>query len=188
MVTYKSKDLEIGLKIEFNEDPYVILDINFVNIGRGQAFNKLKLRNILNNSIIVKTFKIGEKIKSADILEKTLRFLYKTDDSYCFFDVSSSDYYDVQKKLIANYIKWLKEGLDCTAILWNNEIIELKPPKFIELKVISTDDIKKDLSTHKNYKYAEVETNILIKVPMFIKANDIIKIDTETENYIGRIN
>lgn len=188
MVTYKSKDLEIGLKIEFNKEPYVILDVNFVNIGRGQAFNKIKLKNILNNTIILRTFKIGEKIKSADVLEKNIKFLYKTDESYCFFDSILSDYYDVSKTLVEKYQKWLKDGLDCTAVFWNNEIIEIKIPRFIELKVTSTDDIKKDLGTHKNYKFAQMETSIVIKVPNFIKENDIIKIDTEDETYVTRIN
>ncbi|HFL8819353.1 MAG TPA: elongation factor P [Candidatus Azoamicus sp. OHIO2] len=188
MVTYKSKDLTIGLKIELNNEPYVILDINFVNIGRGQAFNKLKLKNILNDIIIIKTVKIGEKIKSADVISKNIKFLYKTDDSYCFFDNILSEYYDVSNNIIAPCKKWMKDGNDYTAIFWNNNIIEIKASKFVELKVISTDDIKRDFGTHKNSKYAKLETDFLIKVPIFIKENDVIKIDTESDEYISRIN
>lgn len=188
MITYKSKDLEIGLKIELNNEPYIIIDLSFSNIGRGQAFHKLKLKNLINNSIITKTIKVSERLKMADVLTKEIKYLYNTDNIFYFYEETTNDYYEINKEKIDNQIKWLKEGLQCIALLWNNEIIDIKLPKFIELKVIETDDIKKDLGTHKNYKNATTETNSTLKVPIFIKENDIIKIDTEENIYVSRIN
>ncbi len=188
MTVYKSKDLTAGLKIEINDNPYIILKVAFINIGRSQTFNKLKLKNILTNSLINKNFKINEKFKAADIISKNIKFLYSNNDLFYFFDNENTEYYEISINQIKNQKKWMKEGLSFTATFWNNNIIILKPPKFIELKVISTYDIKKDLGTHKNFKYAEIETHTKIKVPNFIKVNDFIKIDTESESYISRIN
>lgn len=188
MITYKSKDLEIGLKIEINNEPYIIIDMSFSNIGRGQAFHKLKLKNLINNSIIIKTIKVSERLKMADILSKEIKYLYNTDNIYYFYDETTNEYYEINKEKIEKQIKWLKEGIQCTILLWNNEIIDIKLPKFIELKIVQTDDIKKDLGTHKNYKNAITETKNILKVPIFIKENDIIKIDTEENIYVSRIN
>ncbi len=187
MIFYKSKDLTQGLKIEINNEPYIILEVNFVNMGRGQAFNKLKIKNILTNTLIIKTFKINEKLKEANIYTKELKFLYYTDKCNYFFEQDTSDYYEITDEDFSFEKKWLKEGTICYVTFWNEKIIELKMPKFVELKILSTNDIKKDLGTHKNFKYAITETNTSIKVPIFIKENDIIKIDTTTDTYISRI-
>ena len=188
MTFIKSKDIEIGLKIEINDEPYLIIENTFVNIGRGQAFNKIKIKHIINNTTLIKTVKIGEKLKAADILSKDLQFLYIADGIYYFFDKSTLDYHEVSDILLNDKIKWLKEGCVCQIIFWNNRPIEIKLPKFIELKVISNEDIRKDYGTHKNAKYVTIETNTEIKVPLFIKLNDIIKIDTVSGTYISRIN
>lgn len=188
MITYKSKDLEIGLKIELNNEPYIIIDLSFSNIGRGQAFHKLKLKNLINNSIIIKTVKISERLKMADILSKEIKYLYSTDDIFYFYEEETNEYYEINKEKIENQIKWLKEGIICIALLWNNEIVDIKLPKFVDLKIIETDDIKKDPGTHKNYKSAITETKSTLKVPIFIKENDIIRIDTEENIYVSRIN
>ena len=134
------------------------------------------------------TFKINEKLKEANIITKDLKFLYCSEEHNYFFDNDTSEYYEIENKKVFFNKKWIKEGTICTAIFWNNEIISIKPPKFVELKVINTDDIKKDLGTHKNFKQAETETNAFVKVPIFIKEHDTIKIDTEENTYISRVN
>lgn len=183
----KSKDLTTGTKVEINLEPHLILESIFMNPGRGQAFHKLKLKNMLNNSIIVKTVKIGEKLKEADIYSKILKYLYKNDDILFFYDERSSDYYEINTQIVKISEKWLKEGLNYEIIFWNNNIIELKNPKFIELKIISTDTYDKKSHVSKTSKNAILETGLNIKVPVFIKEDDIIKIDTEKEEYISRI-
>ncbi len=185
---YKSKDLSNGLKIEINNIPYVILNVNFTNIGRGQAFNKLKLKNILNNTLIFKTVKTGEKIKAADILNKTIQFLYQNDMILNFFHEDDSEYYEVDITHVKICTKWLTSGMLCEAIFWNEEIISVKSPKIIISKVICDNAVKKDLGTHKNFKYVILENDYLIKVPIFIKQGDMLKIDTEDEIFLSRIN
>lgn len=187
MIFYKSKDFQIGLKIEIESFPYIIIENNFVNPGKGQAFNKLKLKNILNDKIITKTIKIGEKLKSADIFYENVIFLYKLNKIFFFINIESSKYYEVEENIINESIFWIKEELSYTLTIWNEKIIFVKPPKTIELKVISTDNVEKTSVVAKNFKYAKLETGISLKVPIFIKEKDIIKIDTEKRVYISRI-
>ncbi|HIH2763425.1 MAG TPA: elongation factor P [Candidatus Azoamicus sp.] len=183
----KNKDLTAGNKVEINSEPYLILESTFMNPGRGQAFHKLKLKNMLNNSIITKTTKVGERLKEADVESKLLKYLYKNDNILFFYDEKTFDYYELHEELSKNLEKWIKEGLIYEIIFWNNNIIEIKNPKFIELKVISADVYDKKSCASKTYKNAILETGMTIKVPVFIKENDIIKIDTEKEEYISRI-
>lgn len=183
----KNKDLTAGNKVEINSEPYLILDSSFMNPGRGQAFHKLKLKNMVNNSIITKTVKIGEKIKEANIDSKILKYLYKNDDILYFYEEKTLEYHEINKDIIKIYDKWLKEGLNYEIIFWNNRAIEIKHPKFIELKVISAEFHDKKSCVSKTLKNATLETGITIKVPIFIKDNDIIKIDTEKEEYISRV-
>ncbi|MCB1712131.1 MAG: elongation factor P [Candidatus Riesia sp.] len=188
MTVIKSKDIELGIKIEVDNEPYLVIENNFVNMGRGQAFYKVKIKNIINNSIISKTIKVGEKLKTANIITKDLQFLYTADNLYYFFDSVTLEYHEINHTLLNNKIKLLKEGNLCSVTFWNNEAIEVKLPKFVELKVISNDSVKKDSGTHKNFKYVTIETDDTIKVPLFIKLNDIIKIDTNSGSYISRVN
>lgn len=183
----KNKDLITGNKVEINSEPYVILESIFMNPGRGQAFNKLKLKNMLTSSITTKTVKIGEKLKQADIDSKNLKYLYKNDNMFYFYDEKTFDYYEINTDIIKNSEKWIKEGLNYEVIFWNNNVIEIKCPKFIELKVISADSYDKKSCASKTSKNATLETGLHVKVPVFIKENDIIKIDTEKEEYISRI-
>jgi len=188
MVLYKSKDLSIGAKVEINGEPYSILENLFMNPGRGQAFNKLKLKNIINGSIIIKTIKIGEKLKEANIDLKELKYIYQNDDTYYFYEEKNLEYYEVNSALIKNVEKWLKEGVVYSITFWNNNIMEIKAPRFIDLKVIIAEIFEKKSCVSKNSKYAKLETGNEIKVPVFIKENDIIRIDTEKNMYVSRIN
>ena len=187
MVLYKSKDICVGLKIEINKVPYIVLESNFVNPGKGQAFNKLKLKNILTNTVIIKTVKIGEKLKSADLFFLDANFLYNDNFIYYFIDPKTSDYYEINLDIIGKKKIWIKEDLLYSIVLWNNNVIAIKIPRFIELKVISTEIIVKGSIIAKNFKYSKLENGFNFKVPNFIKENDIIKIDTEKGIYVSRI-
>ncbi len=188
MVLYKSKDICVGLKVEINNFPYVILESKFVNPGKGQAFNKLKLKNILTDAVIIKTIKIGEKLKSANLLELEACFLYKDNFIYYFIDSKSSDYYEISLDIIGKAKCWIKEGSFYSLILWNDNIVAVKVPKFIELMVVYTENISKGSTVSKSYKYSKLENGLNLKVPSFIKKDDIIKIDTENGSYVSRVN
>lgn len=187
MLFYKSKDFSVGLKVEIGNYPYIILENKFVNPGKGQAFNKIKLKNIINETVLIKTVKIGEKLKVADIYFVDALFLYEDNNLYFFMNKETSENFEVSSQIIDKISYWLKIGIIYSTTFWNDIIISIKPPKIIDLKVISSDDINKNSVVAKNMKYVILETNLQFKVPLFIKNNDVIRIDTEKQIYISRI-
>jgi elongation factor P len=188
MIFYKSKDFKVGVKIELNNEPYVIIENEFVNPGKGQAFNRLKIKNIISGLVVKKTVKLGERLKSADLFEVKAKYLYFENDFFYFMDESSYEYYDVSSDVIKESKMWLKEGFSCTLVFWNSKIINFKVPRFVELKVLNSEDVNSNSVISRSFKNAILETNVIVKVPLFIKSNDIIKIDTENCEYVSRIN
>lgn len=188
MIFFKSKDFKVGLKVEINNEPFVIVENEFVNPGKGQAFNRLKLKSFITGLVIRKTVKLGEKLKSADLFEIKVKYLYFDSNSCHFMNEDSFEYYDVSLDVVGEIKNWLKEGCFCFIVFWNEKIVYLKPPKFLELSVIECEDVNSMSVISKNFKNAILETGVNIKVPLFVKINDIIKIDTEEKIYISRVN
>jgi elongation factor P len=188
MIFLKSKDFKVGLKVEINDEPFCIVENEFVNPGKGQAFNRLKLKSFISGLVIRKTIKLGEKIKSADLFELKVKYLYCDNSSLHFINEDSLEYYDVDLELIGTVKQWLKEGCYCFIVFWNDKILYVKPPKFIELSVIECEDINTMSVISKASKNAILETGASVKVPLFIKINDVVKIDSEDEIYVSRVN
>lgn len=187
MIFYKSKDFKSGLKVEINNEPYVIVDTEFVNPGKGQAFNRLKLKHVISGLIIRKTVKLAEKIKSADLFEIKAKYLYFENDVFHFMNEESFEYYDVTSDIVGESKSWLKEGFSCFLVFWDEKIINFKPPKFVELLIVSAEDVNSMSVISKSFKNAILETGVSLKVPLFIKTDDIVKIDTEKGEYISRV-
>lgn len=188
MTTYSTNEFKPGLKIILDGEPYVIIENEFVKPGKGQAFNRVKFRNLKNGRIIDKTCKSGETVEAADVIELHLQYLYKEGDIWHFMDPNSYEQYEISSLVVADSSKWLKEQDVCLVTLWNHNAIMITPPNFVNLKVIDTDPgIKGDTSAGGS-KPAKVETEAVIKVPLFVQIGDIIKIDTRNGGeYISRV-
>ncbi|HFL8824152.1 MAG TPA: elongation factor P [Candidatus Azoamicus sp. OHIO1] len=187
MCSYKVKDYKVGLRILIDKDPYVILENEFFKPGKGQAFNRLKLKNLKNGVILKKTIKIGEDIELADVIEKEVKFLYFDNNGYCFIDPIYYNYYEVENSIIGTDRNWVVEGLLCTILLWENEVLSIKLPKVVVLRVVSTEDVSRQSVSAKNFKSSILETGVSIKLPLFIKVNDLVRVDTEKGEYISRV-
>lgn len=185
---FKSKDFKVGLKVEINDEPFIIVENEFVNPGKGQAFNRLKLKSFITGLIIRKTVKLGEKLKSTDLFELKVKYLYFDSVSYHFMNEDSFEYYDVSLDVIGETKNWLKEGCFCFIVFWNDKIIYVKPSKFLELSVLECEDVNSTSVVSKSSKNAILETGVNIKVPLFVKINDVVKVDTEEKIYISRVN
>lgn len=188
MIFYKSKDFKVGLKVEINNEPCVILENEFVNPGKGQAFNRLKLKSFISGLVIRKTVKLGEKLKDVDLFELKVRYLYVENNIFYFFHEESLEYYEINIDIIGKKSNWIKEGCQCFIMFWNNNIISFKPEKFLELTVISSEEVNSNTVITRSFKQAVLETGVSIKVPLFVKKDDVIKVDTEDEVYISRVN
>lgn len=182
-----ANDLRRGVVIRLDGDFYVVLDFQHVKPGKGGAFVKAKLRNIKKDIIIDKTFRAGEKVEDIFIEKKKMQYLYSDDDSAVFMDLETYDQITVPKTLIEQSIKFLKEGEEVDVSVFENEIIAVEPPTFVELRVDYTEPgVKGDTATTA-FKPAVLETGATVQVPLFINQGDVIKIDTRTGNYIERV-
>lgn len=184
---FKSKDFKVGVKVEINDEPFIIIENEFVNPGKGQAFNRLKLKSFITGLVIRKTVKLGEKLKSTDLFELKVKYLYFDSISFHFMNEDSFEYYDVTLDIIGDTKNWLKEGCFCFIVFWNDKIVCVKPPKFVELSVFECEDVSNMSVISKNSKNAVLETGVIIKVPLFIKIDDVIKIDTDEKSYVSRV-
>lgn len=187
MTTYSSNNFKAGIKIIFEGLPYLIESNDFFKPGKGQAFNRVKMRCLTNNVLNEKIFKNTDILKEANINETDLIFLYKDEQLYYFMHPENFEQYTINKKLLKNIAKWLLSNVKYHAILWNNRLIQILPPKFVIMKIIETNPTCKGETLGRGSKIAKLTTGIKIKVPSFLKENETIKINTQTGAYISRV-
>jgi len=185
--TYSTNQVRAGLKILVDGDPCVIVDAEFVKPGKGQAFTRIKYRNLKTDRVIERTFKSGETIEGADVVETDMQYLYSDKENWYFMDPSSYEQYEASASIVGDSAKWLKEENDCSVTLYNNAILQVNPPMFVELKVIDTEPGIRGDTAGTGGKTATVETGAVIRVPLFISEGEIIKLDTRTGEYVGRV-
>ncbi|MBT7236576.1 MAG: elongation factor P [Gammaproteobacteria bacterium] len=179
--------LRNGNKVLIDNEPYLILENSFVNPGKGQAFTKVRIRNLLNNKVLEKTIKIGETIHEADVINTKMQFLYKENDIYFFMNLTTYEQSEVNKSILSNNIKWLVDGDECDVIIWNDNVIQVDPPKFVNLTVKSTIDAIKGDTVSSTLKEAVMDNGEILMVPIFIKEGEKIRIDTANSEYASRV-
>ena len=184
---YDSGELRKGLRIELENIPYIIVETQFVKPGKGQAFTRLKLKNLLNGAVIDRNCKIGEKIKPSDIAEKSMQFLYLDKGNYLFMDLEDFTQVTITKEQVGEDWKWLIENMELKVMIYNEQPVGIELPPFSEQKIISTEAGIKGDRVSKAMKPATVETGALIQVPIFINEGDKIKIDTRSGVYMERM-
>lgn len=178
--------LKNGNKILIDNQPFLIIDNEFVNPGKGQAFTRIKIRNLLNNKVLEKTIKIGETVVVADVFSTKMQFLYKESGKYFFMNLESFEQTQVDSSIVSDNSRWFIDGNDCDVIMWNNQIIQVNPPRQVSLKVVSTIDAVKGDTVSSTLKEAELENGESLMVPIFIKEGEIIRVDTENSEYASR--
>lgn len=187
MSSYNTSEFKSGLKIILDGDPFSIVENEFVKPGKGQAFNRVKLRNLKTQRIIEKTFKSGESVEAADILDVELQYLYNDGEIWHFMQPKSFEQFEISREIVGETAKWLKEQDTCTVTLWNGSPLDVVPSNFVNLKVIETDPgLKGDTSGGGN-KPATMEGGAVVKVPLFIQIDEVIKVDTRTGEYVSRV-
>ncbi len=183
-----TNDLKQGMKIEIDNVPYVALSCDFVKPGKGQAFCRVKLRNLTSAKVIEKTFKSTEKIQVADVLESNLRLLYVDQGEAIFMDDSSYEQMQVPLKNLGDSARWLKDDFVYKVVFYQGNIIDMEAPTFMELKVTqSMPGVRGDTASGRVMKPATLETGAEIQIPIFIEEDEMIKVDTRTGEYVSRI-
>jgi elongation factor P len=187
MASYSTNEFRSGLKVMLEGDPCSIVENEFVKPGKGQAFSRVKLRNLINNRIWERTFKSGDRLEAADVLEVDMEFLY-SDGSFWHFMMTDGSFeqHAASEAAMGDTVNWLKEQCVYTVTLFNGSAISVSPPNFVELKVAETDPGLKGDTAQGATKPATLETGAIIRVPLFINREDILKIDTRTKEYVSR--
>lgn len=182
-----TNDFKGGVKVMLDGDPCNILENEYVKPGKGQAFNRVKLRNLKNGRVLEKTFKSGDTLEAADALDVEMQYLYNDGEMWHFMSPTTFDQYTVSKAIIGDTYKWLKEQDLCMVSLWNNNAMSVTPPNFVTLKVIETDPGMRGDTATGGSKPATLETGAVVRVPLFINIDDVLKVDTRTAEYMARI-
>ncbi len=182
-----TNEIRAGAKVELDNEPYLVLSINFIKPGKGQAFNKIKIKNMVTGRVLEKTYKSGEKLAVADVNETKMRLLYIETDNAVFMNDSTFEQLDVSFDVLKDKVNWLKEDCLYDMILYKENIIEVIPPIFMELKIINTEPgFRGNTASGKVLKPATLETNAVVQVPIFIDNEETIKVDTRTSEYVSR--
>lgn len=186
MASYSTSEFKGGLKIMLDGDPCSIIENEFVKPGKGQAFNRVKIRNLMNGRVVERTFKSGESVEAADVLETTLQYLYTDGEFWHFMDADTFEQHTADARALGDNLKWLKDQDSCTVTLWNGTPIIVEPPNFVTLTVTETDPGLKGDTSGGGGKPATLETGAVVRVPLFIQIGEIIKVDTRTGDYVSR--
>ena len=187
MATYSTNEFKAGLKIILDGDPYNIVENEFVKPGKGQAFNRVRVRNLKTGRTIEKTFKSNETVEAADVFEKTIQYLYSDGEFWHFMDPESFEQLQASKAAVSEAEQWMKEEDLCQVILWNGEPLTVMPPNFVELKIVETDPGLKGDTSGSGGKPARLETGATVRVPLFVQEGEVIRVDTRKGEYVGRV-
>ena len=186
MTTYSTNEFKGGLKVMIDGDPCSIIENEFVKPGKGQAFNRVKFRNLKTNKTLEKTFKSGDNVDGADILDIEAQYLYNDGESWHFMDPNTYEQYAINETAIDTCKQWLKEQDTYILTLWNGEALTITPPNFVILKIVDTDPGLRGDTSGGGGKPATLETGAVIRVPLFVQVDELIKVDTRIGEYVSR--
>ena len=184
---YGTSEFRKGLKIEMEGKPYEIIDFLHVKPGKGGAFVRTKLRNMLNGRVVDHTFRSGAKVGEPDLQERQMQYLYKEVDNYCLMDNETYEQIYLSEEQIGESRLFLSENETVNVMLFNEKPIGIELPIFVELSVADTEPGVKGDTASKSTKPATLETGAVMPVPIFINVGDRIKVDTRTGSYVERV-
>jgi elongation factor P len=183
---YQPTDLKKGVVCQIDGKPYRVIDYGQKVMGRGGSIVNVKLKNLIDGSVIPKTFKGQDKIETAEVSNKTVQYLYSDGDTYYFMDPETFEQFELSSDTVDEAKSYLKEGDSLTLQFFGERIINVELPKNLFLEVTYTEDVVKGDTTSSVLKDATLETGLTVKVPSFIKTGDVISVDTSTGEYRER--
>ena len=187
MASYSTNEFKSGLKIILDNDPCAIIENEFVKPGKGQAFNRVRIRNLKTGRVIERTFKSGERVEAADVVDTDMQFLYSDGEFWHLMHLETYEQLAASEMAVGEAAKWLKEQDTCSVTLWNGDPLIVVPPNFIEMKVIQTDPGIRGDTAQGGSKPATLESGAVVKVPLFVEEGETIRVDTRTSEYVSRV-
>lgn len=187
MATYSTNQFKSGLKLLIDGDPCSIIDNEFVKPGKGQAFNRVKMRNLKTGRVLEKTYKSGESVEAADVQDLDMQYLYADDEFLHLMNPTSFEQVAVPVKNVEDVMQWIKEEDTCMVTVWDGNPLSITPPNFVVLRVTQTDPGVKGDTVQGGTKPATMETGAVVRVPLFVEEGELLKIDTRNGEYVSRV-
>jgi elongation factor P len=184
---YTVADLRKGLKITLDGDPYIVIAFEFAKPGKGQALYRTKMRNMINGTILDRTYRSGETFEPASLEERTMQYLYKEDNAYHFMDNRNFEQIVINEDALGDAKNYLIDNLQVDVLLFREKAIGVNLPNFVNLRVVKTDPWAKGDTSGSDSKPATVETGYVLRVPPFIEEGELITIDTRNGEYSTRV-
>ena len=182
-------DLRRGTKVLYKSEPYTVLEYQHVKPGKGGAYARVKMKNMITGLVHEETYRAEEKLATPDLEYRDMQYVYEQDGLYEFIDQKNYDQVALDKDQLGDVVNFLKEQSIFTVLYFNEKPIAVTPPLFMELKVVETvPGVRGDTAQGGASKPAKLETGLTLQVPLFVDENDIIKVDTRDSQYIERIN
>lgn len=187
MATYSTNEFRSGLKVMLDGDPCSILENEFVKPGKGQAFNRVRLRNLKTGRVWERTFKSGESLEGADVADRDMQYLYNDGEFWHFMEPETFEQHQADKDRVGDAALWLKEQDSCVVTLYNGAPLAVTPANHVELEIVETDPgLRGDTATG-GTKPATLSTGATVKVPLFLNIGEVVRVDTRTGEYLGRV-
>jgi elongation factor P len=187
MASYGLNDVRNGLKILIDGDPYVIVDSDFIKPGKGQAFTRIKIRNLKNGRVVERSLKSSDSVEGADVMDTNMQFLYGDGEFWHFMQPESFEQLSADAVAVGDAAQWLREQDMCIVTLWNGAPLSVMPPNFVELEIVETDPGLRGDTASGGTKPAKLTTGAVVRVPLFIEQGEVVKVDTRSGEYVSRV-
>lgn len=187
MASFNTSEFKSGLRIIIDRDPCVIVENEFVKPGKGQAFSRVRIRNLKTGKTIDKTFKSGETVEAADVVETDMQYLYADGEFWHFMVADTFEQYAADEKAVGDAKDWITDGDVCGVTLWNDTPLIVNAPNFVELEITETDPGVKGDTASGGVKPATLFTGAVVRVPLFVDQGETIKVDTRSREYVSRV-
>ncbi|MDG1254474.1 MAG: elongation factor P [Glaciecola sp.] len=186
MANFSTNEFKAGLKVMLDGEPCNILENEYVKPGKGQAFNRVKIRKLISGKVLEKTFRSGESVEGADVMDTELSYLYNDGEFWHFMNNETFEQVAADEKALGDTVKWLVENDLFTITLWNGTPIVVTPQNFVDLEITETDPGLKGDTAGTGGKPATLVTGAVVRVPLFIQTGEVIKVDTRSGEYVSR--
>jgi elongation factor P len=186
MATYNTSEFKSGMKVMLDGDPAAIVENEFVKPGKGQAFSRVKIRNLRTGRVIERTFKSGDTIEAADVVDVEMQYLYNDGQFFHFMQPETFEQVQAEPAAVGDNSKWLKEQDVCIVTLFNGAPLTVEPPATVLLTIVETDPGVRGDTSGGGGKPAKLETGAVVRVPLFIQQGERIKVNTRTGEYVSR--
>ena len=187
MASYGMNDVKNGMKILVDGSPCVIVDTDYIKPGKGQAFTRVKYRNIKTGRVVELTMKSTDTVDAADVVDTDMQYLYTDGEFWHFMQPDTFEQHTADKNAVADAAQWIKGEETCVVTLFNGTPLSVTPPNFVELQIVETDPGVRGDTSGGGGKPAKLETGAVVRVPLFVNQNEVIKVDTRTGEYVGRV-